>query len=137
MFGLFKKKPITIEEYIYMLVRKPNKLFQIDIIRNNQVDFQITRQKLLKGLDLNIVNPKGFAIALTFNSEKKNNSKNFKNFKASDLFDIDLKIKLGGETYFIYCDNNFDKIGKLIDRVMLEVYNYKKREGYQFSYTEH
>ncbi|MCF6297661.1 MAG: hypothetical protein L3J08_06710 [Flavobacteriaceae bacterium] len=138
MFGIFKKKPITIEEHFDLLVNKPKKLFQIDIIRNSQVDFQITRQKLLLGwLKLPISNSEGFAISLTFNSEKNNNAIYFKKFKESDLYNKELKIELGGDTFFIYCDNNYEAISKLINRIMFEVYNYKKDEVYQFSYIEH
>ncbi|WP_340074233.1 hypothetical protein [Leptobacterium sp. I13] len=137
MFNFFKKKPVTLSEYLQMLVRNPNIKFQIDIYRDNQVDFQITRQRLLKKLNVEVADPKGFGFLLTFNFEKDNNEKNFERFKNSDLYNKSIEIELLGRTFVIRCKNDVEEVTTILNKIQTQVYNYNDDTIYRFAYTRH
>ena len=64
MFGLFnKKQKATIGDHIsYIIDSKTN--FQLDILRQGDIDFQIFRQRLLKHLGTSVDNPNGIAFLI-------------------------------------------------------------------------
>lgn len=137
MFGLFRKKAETLNEHLLMLIKKPKQLFQLDVYRNHQVDFQILRQVSLSGLGLDFDNPQGFAILLTFNSEKDSNEQNLVRFKSSYLFKKAIEENFLGKTYFIKCNDNIEEITTLINHIQTKVYNYDENTVYGFTYSKH
>ena len=137
ILSLFRKKPKTLNDYLSMLIRKSKISFQLDFYRNRQVDFQIGRQTLLSDLNIDVDNPKGFVILLTFNSEKDKNEQNLKRFKSIDLFNNTLKSDIGGTTYFIKCNDNIGEITTLISHIQTKVYNYDEDTIYGFTYSKH
>lgn len=139
MLGLFNKKLKTLEEHLNYLVKKPKLKFQLDIYRNNQVDFQIFRQSMLNILGVKeIKNPNGLACLVCFNSEKDKNKKNEERFKESTLFTDSLKIESdSSREYVLKCENNYEAIAKLINRVQVEIYDYNQNTVFSFAFSKH
>lgn len=137
LFNLFPKKLETLEDYLIMLIRRPKILFQLDFYRNQQVDFQIGRQILLKDYNVKVDNPKGFVVLLTFNSEKDDNEKNYENFKSSYLFDKSIEEDFLGKSYFLKCNDNIEEITQLINHIQTIIYSYNDDTKHSFAFSKY
>ena len=134
MRNFFKKKSKSIEEYLDFLVQKPKINFQIDIIRNDLVEIQITRQRLLKKFGFNILNPDGFSISLSFD---KKNEIDYQRFLKSNSFENAIHFEKLGKTYFLLCKNNLKDILNLLNEIQVSVYDYNQDTIYGFKYIKH
>jgi len=141
MFGLFRKKKASIQEHLKELVNKPNTDFQLDVIRNKDVDFQIIRQRMIKGFDTTITvnNPEGFSIMISFNPNTDIGLLRYSKFKASKIYDLFKEIKNMDETFLFFylkCENNLKTILNFIHKIQTEVYGYTDDTYYYFKFKE-
>lgn len=137
MFNIFQKKPRTLREHINYITQKPNMNFQLDFYRDHQVDFQMTRKSMLEKFGMEIKSNIGeIVFSLTFNSEKDNNENNRENFVNSSLYEGSEKMNLGGETFFVFCNNDSNSILNTIDKIRSEVYKSEYNSSASFNFTK-
>ena len=141
MFGFFKKKKSSVEEYLINVVEKPNLDFQLDFFRNRDVDFQIIRQRMIKGFDasIKINNPEGFSIMISFDPNTDEGLSRHNKFKTSKIHSQFKEIENIDETYkfyFMQCKNDIKAILDFVHRVQTEIYDYKHDTYYYFKYKE-
>ena len=141
MFGFFKKNKFSVESQLKKMVKNKNIDFQLDVFRNNEVDFQVIRQRQLKNIDsqICIINPDGFAVILSFNLNTQNGLSRFEKFnqsKISNRFTITSKLNSNIDFYFMQCNNDFKEILNCIIRIQKEIYDYKKDTLFYFKYKE-
>ncbi len=126
MFNFFRRKKKGLINRLKFISENKNVNFQLDMLRENQVDFQMTRQKSLKKIGFNeYEDPYNIAFSLRF--EVDNIYKN--NFLNSMLYDKAVKLEVFGETYIILCKNDFNSIKEKIDQIGKEVYNCDYKES--------
>lgn len=84
MFNFFRRKKKGLINRLKFISENKNVNFQLDMLRENQVDFQMTRQKSLEKIGFNgYEDPYNIAFSLRF--EEDNIYKN--NFLNSTLYD--------------------------------------------------
>lgn len=141
MFKYFKRNNTTIENQLSKMVKNPKINFQLDIYRNNDIDFQIIRQRLLKNIhvDTEVIEPNGFAIIISFNKNTLLGNSRFEKFVRSSLnkyFIKTKKIDLNITFYFMLCDNDYKKITGLIYRIQNEIYDYTNETQTVFEFKK-
>lgn len=141
MFGLFnKKQKATIGDHIsYIIDSKTN--FQLDILRQGDIDFQIFRQRLLKHLGTSVDNPNGIAFLISFNLKNIDSVSHYENFKSSPLYKECEKVALfenssNDVSFVIKTDSNKNQILSLIKAIQTKVFNYDEKTSYLFSFKE-
>ena len=143
MFNLFKKKKKkTIEEHISFITN--NKInFQLDVLRDGDVDFQIFRQRMLKSLGVSTNNPDGVTILLSFNLKNLYSTGHYENFKSLPFYEECEKIKILENpnddydlSFIAKVDNSEKEILSLIYLIQTKIFNYDDDTLYLFSFKE-
>ncbi len=134
MINLFKKKSKTIEEHLKYAVDRPKMNFQLDIVRKNLVEIQITRQRLVKNFGISINSPEGFSISLSFDQK---DDKDYQRFLKSDLFSRSIHLEKFGKAYFFLCENSLQDVLDLLNQIQVSVYAYTKDTIYGYMFIKH
>lgn len=141
MLNFFKKRTITIENQLSEMVNNPNIDFQLDVYRNNDVDFQVIRQRQLKNIDpkFEIITPEGFAIIISFNKNTEEGNSRYKNFKQVNLSKSFIKMKKldsNIDFYFILSSNDYGEISDYIYRIQKNIYKYTIETKISFEFKK-
>lgn len=141
MFGFLKRKKTSLTDHVIKLERNKNIDFQLDVIRDGNPDFQLIRQRMLKGFDssVNIKYPKGFAFLISFNLNTPIGKENHKKFKKSSVFKDSEKLNIPDEDivfYTIQTNNNSHEVLVCVNKIQTEVYGYTEDTYYYFKYKE-
>ena len=143
MFRLFKeKKKETIEEHITFVINNEVN-FQLDVLREGDVDFQIFRQRMLEHLNVSVNHPNGIAILISFNLKNIESINHHKKFTLLPIYNECEKIKILEDpdddydhSFILKINNNKKEVLSLISLIQNSVFNYDDKTIYFLNFKE-
>ena len=128
---LKRKQTIRFDKELEIIKENPSKLFQINIVRENFIEFQIYRQNSLHQFGLFPENEEGFMIILVFNPKNPNYNHYVDNFKKSKYHEL-MKIGVLDNSKFpiLLINGDYHQMNKFLKEIQVDVFNYVSNEKY-------